>query len=61
VKIPVLSFMEKDIEGTSHWFDVTRGQFIQGLAAQIGSELRLYVVTVTSKAGRRWPGVLSAL
>ena len=33
VKIPVLSFMEKDHEGKSHWFDLVKGQWIQGLIA----------------------------
>ncbi|GIT34613.1 MAG: hypothetical protein Ct9H300mP4_09320 [Gammaproteobacteria bacterium] len=28
-----LSFMEKDPEGKSHWFDLVKGQWIQGLIA----------------------------
>jgi len=31
VKVPVKSFMEQDIEGRSRWYDLTRGQWIQGL------------------------------
>ena len=46
VKIPVKSFMEKDLEGHSHWFDLTRGQWIQGLVARYQQERRIYVVTI---------------
>jgi hypothetical protein len=28
IKIPVLSFMEKDLEGVSHWYDLQKGQYI---------------------------------
>jgi len=63
VKIPVLSFMEKDLEGTSHWFDVTKGQWIQGLIAQQGEEVRLYVVTIhpemENAVHERWPRVMA--
>lgn len=63
VKIPVLSFMEKDNEGDSHWFDVTKGQWVQGLLAQIGDEYRVYVVTITPEHEEavhdRWPRVLA--
>jgi len=65
VKIPVLSFMEKDLEGTSHWFDVTKGQWIQGLIAQQGEEVRLYVVTIhpemENAVHERWPRIMSGL
>lgn len=57
--------MEKDIEGVSHWFDLNRGQFIQGLAARSGNELRIYVVTVQPEhegAGHdRCPRVMGGL
>ena len=46
VKIPVKSFMEKDLEGHSHWYDLTRGQWIQGLVARHRQERRIYVVTI---------------
>lgn len=62
VKLPVKSFMEKDIEGNSHWFDLTRGKYIQGLVAQSGNEQRIYVVTVTPEAETtaysRWPRII---
>jgi len=65
VLIPVLSFMEKDTEGVSHWYDLQKGQFIQGLIARShdSSEKRLYVVTVVPTAEdavvhNRWPRVV---
>ncbi len=63
VKLVVKSFMEKDIEGHSHWFDLTKGQFIQGLIARDDHEQRIYVVTVTPEmedaVHDRWPRILS--
>ena len=63
VKLPVKSFMEKDIEGNSHWFDLTRGKYLQGLVARAGNEQRVYVVTVVPEmedaVHPRWPRVIS--
>ena len=63
VKIPVHAFMEKDIEGVSHWFELTKGQWIQGLVASYDRERRLYIVTVTPEredaVHDRWPRILS--
>lgn len=63
VKIPVLKFMEKDIMGTSHWFDIVEGQWIQGLIATQGQEERLYVVTIApdreDAVHNRWPRILN--
>ena len=65
VKIPVKQFMEKDIQGNSHWFDITKGQFIQGLIARDKYEQRVYVVTITPEfedaVHERWPRILSGL
>lgn len=63
VKIPALSFMEKDFEGASHWYDLQRGQFIQGLVAKVGNERRVYVVTLEPELEMveihsRWPRVV---
>lgn len=62
VKIMVRSFMEKDHEGRSHWFDITPGQFIQGLVAREQHEQRVYVVTIepqqTDAVHDRWPRIL---
>ena len=63
VKIPVKSFMEKDLEGHSHWFDLTRGQWIQGLVARHQQERRVYVVTIEPELPEavhdRWPRIMS--
>lgn len=63
VKIPALSFMEKDFEGASHWYDLQKGQFIQGLVAKDGNECRVYVVTLEpepedAQIHSRWPRVV---
>lgn len=60
VKIPVLSFMEKDLEGNPHWYDLQKGQYIQGLIAREGNERRVYVVTLepepeVQQIHSRWP------
>jgi hypothetical protein len=63
VKLPIKSFMEKDIESCSHWFDVTKGKLIQGLIARDGHERRVYVVTITPEMSEavyeRWPRIVS--
>ncbi len=63
VKVIVKSFMEKDITGQSHWYDVTKGQWLQGLIARNGHEQRLYIVTVTPEhedaVHDRWPRIMS--
>ena len=64
VKLPIKQFMEKDIQGNSHWFDITKGQFIQGLIARDKHEQRVYVVTITPEfedaVHDRWPRILSS-
>ena len=63
VKLPIRQFMEKDLEGRSHWYDLTRGQWIQGLVARNGHEQRVYVVTVEPELADavhdRWPRLIS--
>ena len=63
VKLPIKSFMEKDLEGHSHWFDLTKGQCIQGLVARDKYEQRLYVVTITPEmedaVHNRWPKIIN--
>ena len=65
VKLPIKQFMEKDIQGNSHWFDLTNGQFIQGLIARDKYEQRVYVVTITPELDdaihNRWPRILSGV
>ena len=67
VKIPALSFMEKDFEGQPHWYDLQKGQFIQGLVARAvnSNERRIYVVTLEpepedAQIHSRWPRVVQA-
>ena len=63
VKLPLKSFMEKDLEGHSHWYDLSRGQWIQGLVARYQQEHRVYVVTVEPELPEtvhdRWPRIMS--
>ncbi len=63
VKIPLLSFMERDIEGRGHWFDITPGHWVQGLLAREQNEIRIYVVTIEpeleSAIHERWPRILA--
>ena len=63
VKIPLLSFAEKDIEGKTHWFTLGTGQFVQGLIARYDEEVRVYIVTMTptdkNAVYDRWPRILS--
>jgi len=64
VRLALNAFMEKDIEGRSHWFPLTEGQWVQGLLARQGGELRVYVVTITPQmpdaVHERWPRIVSA-
>jgi predicted DNA-binding WGR domain protein len=55
--------MEKDFEGQSHWYDLNKGQYLQGLLARDGNEQRIYVVTIEpevedSHIHNRWPRVV---
>ena len=64
VKIIVDAFMEKDEAGESHWFELGRQEFIQGLLASDGPFTRLYVVTEDNpeschKNGR-WPRIMES-
>lgn len=63
VKLPLLGFMEKDMEGRSHWYELTRGQCIQGLVARDKHERRVYVVTIVPEREDamhlRWPKLLN--
>lgn len=62
VKLPIHSFMEKDIENKSHWYELTKGQWIQGLVARDNQEQRVYVVTIEPERDDavhdRWPRIL---
>jgi len=55
--------MEQDLEGRSQWYDLTKGQWIQGLVARYQHERRVYVVTVEPELAdaiySRWPRIMS--
>ena len=61
VKLPLSAFMEKDIEGKSHWFPISAGQWVQGLLARYDKEMRVYVVTIVPEREdalyHRWPRI----
>lgn len=63
VRLALRGFMEKDIEGASHWFELTPGQWVQGLVARTGAEQRVYVVTIHPQMPEalhpRWPRIVS--
>lgn len=63
VKIAALAFLEKDIEGRAHWFEIGRGKYIQGLVARERHERRVYVVTIcpemTDAIYERWPRIVT--
>lgn len=64
VRLSLSAFMEKDIQGQSHWFPLIAGQWVQGLLARQGEEQRVYVVTITPQmpdaVHERWPRIVSA-
>ena len=63
VRLQLQGFMEKDISGESHWFELTSGQWVQGLVARSGTEQRVYVVTINPQMAEaihpRWPRIVS--
>ena len=63
VKIPVKSFMEKSHDGANHWFDLVKGQCLQGLVARNNHEQRVYVVTIEPEQENawyyRWPRIIN--
>lgn len=63
VKLLLSQFMEKDIEGHGHWYDLTPGKWVQGLVARWDTERRVYVVTIVPELAdavhERWPRILS--
>lgn len=63
VRLRLSGFMEKDIAGSSHWFTLTPGQWVQGLLARNAGEQRVYVVTIHPEMPGaihpRWPRIVS--
>ena len=63
VQIPIDKFMEKNFEGKSCWYEVTKGKCLQGLLAKMENEYRLYLVTIDPEdlmnCHYRWPHVVT--
>jgi hypothetical protein len=45
VKVAVVAWMEK-VDGLSYWHALAQHEYVQGLVARAGNELRAYIVTV---------------
>jgi hypothetical protein len=64
VRLALRAFMERDIQGESHWFSLPSGQWVQGLVAREGDERRVYVVTIAPESPEalyeRWPRIITA-
>jgi len=64
VKIAVQGFMEMDVSGKSHWFQVTPGQYIQGMLIQEQRRYRAYMVQLDCNSSEicfeQWPRIISA-
>lgn len=65
VKIAVARFVQVDSMQVPHWIELRRGQYLQGLVAEIGYDHRVYVVTVPAPdeyrhISDRWPRVVGA-
>lgn len=63
VKLPITQFMQMDIEGRTHWFDLPKGKWIQGLIAREKHEQRVYIVTIepieNDAIYTSWPRILT--
>ena len=63
VQIPVDKFMEKNFEGKTCWYEVTKGKCIQGLLAHEENEFRIYIVTIEPEdlmnCHYRWPKIVT--
>ncbi len=64
VKIAVHEFMETDVMGHEHWFQVMPGQYLQGMLTQQGNRLRVYTVQLDCNAEdtffQNWPRIVNS-
>ena len=64
VKIAIAEFMEIDVMGQEHWFQVTAGQYLQGMLARQGKQLRVYSVQLDCNAEdtffENWPRIVNS-
>lgn len=65
VQLPVTDFASRDTGGREQWFEVTKGQIMQGCLVRRGRERRVYVVTLDCAPGmtefERWPRIVPSL
>jgi hypothetical protein len=65
VKIQAHKFMEQTIEGQCQWFDIPRGQYLQGLLLRDKQEQRVYVATFIPEKPSipfsRWPLIAASV
>ena len=65
VRISATRFRKVDAEQKAHWYDLEPGEYIQGLLAELGTQNRVYVVTVDPPDGVQtwssWPRVVRAV
>ncbi len=63
VRLAIDKFMKTDFEGHAHWYEVTKGQWLQGLLAHEGDEYRVYIVTIVPElldiCHDRWPRIVA--
>ncbi len=64
VKIAVQGFMETDVMGHEHWFQVMPGQYIQGMLIQQQNQLRVYTVQLDCNGEdtffQNWPRIVNS-
>jgi hypothetical protein len=62
VKLSINKFMKTDYEGRVHWYEVTKGQWVQGLLIREEDEWRVYIVVITPElldvCHDRWPRII---
>lgn len=65
VCLPVTKFMKTDYEGHAHWFEISKGQYMQGMLIHEQNEYRAYIVTVIPELldipYDRWPRIIYSL
>lgn len=64
VRIVIAEFCETDVTGREQWFEVTKGNFVQGLLATFENQKRVYIVTLDTSLEEvhfeRWPRIIAS-
>jgi hypothetical protein len=62
VKIPITKFMEHDLNNHAEWFDIPKGQLIQGIVLQHKAEKRCYIISsikhLAPHVYLHWPNIV---